>query len=444
MAPLDSKTVQIPFGQGLAEDAVPAIVAPGKLHVAEQATIDKTGSIQQRPGTDSLPLDIYEFGGGTHALTAGRHLIADGRGTLMTSPARLYSYQETDGNWRNMDNAYEMDIRRVVQGDRGGKATLAPEFIADVAYAADWIIYAWIDNTANRAYVRFIDYETESQVEECYWEYTSAYPGIRIVPIGGYIYVVWHDRASNGIKAAQWLAADIEAGFSQNTIGADASTGGQFDAIEGNGYLWLVYHYDDRGTDGSMVCRFDDDLANPITALESFLSGAHVVNRGYGIDVGSVPPAVYVAYDTYDPLTAANNQIQGFVRVAADLTSTLTPTLVRDLGGTAVGVDRISTVVDSVSTTARQWVAWSEARTAAARRLNGAWLEDDGTVTDGHKTFHVGMLSRPWMDSSGTIYVVGFVFEQDTVTYGTTTTSVTQNNAYVLEMTLGTKTELAQ
>lgn len=417
--PLEKQKLQIPFGQGLAQEVAPSLVQPGKLLVAEQALIEKSGSVQQRPGTAALARDVF----GKEDPFTGEHLFADGRETVVTTPERVITHQEADAQWRNVDNGYEADIRRVIVGERNGVAPVGEHF-ADVAIAGDWIVYAWMDRTGNDMYVRFVDYETGARTAEYTWAYTSNSPMVRIVTAGAYVHVFWHDLANTRLCSARWSVTNIEAGLTQIAVGANASggtaaSGCRFDAVyePSTQKVYLAYDYDDGIDVNVCLVKGDTSMVTLVHEHEAFLTPADVPDSSMTVCTDRSTNNVFVAFHTGD------DNIHLFIRRQSDLASVVAMTEVSTHGAGTV-------TVTSVADSTKAWITWERTNaTDDCRETRGIWVSAAGAVSSfRHWSYHTGILSRPWL-RDGLIYIVGYVYEETTFD-GVT---VAQRNAYILE-----------
>lgn len=439
---LKSAKVVFPFAAGLAEHIAPALVPAGKLHTAEQAMFLKDGSVQQRPGT--VTLGTATVTGGT--LTAARHVFPDKRETVMTTPTRVLTYCEDDASWRDIDDAYEYQVSRTIHGERNGVA-LAGSTYCDIVYSNGVVVYAWEGSgrTSAEIRVRFVDYNTGAHMHYAVIDSVTASSPIRLVVMTTYVYVVWVEDTTFNLKATRYDLTDVSAAPTTYTVGANVSqtsTTPEFDACSYSNIFYAAYHYDDgAGTDVTRVVRSPDGLATTSAADVAFgAGGTEVPGMCYGIAANA--SYVYVAYDV-DPLVAA--KVVGFVRTASAALAAVAAlfTLRTGTGALAITpVRRIGLCADPALAT-RAWVAWEQRGLGPPklRSLNGLWMTTAGTVTEGHKTYHVGLLSRPWIYDTK-IYCLGHFSESLTSQYGddalAPAVTVGQSNAYVLEMRCGT------
>lgn len=430
---LDFQKVQIPFGQGLAQERAPALVSAGKLAVAENAVIAKDGSIQPRPGTSNL--GVLKYGGGV--ISAARHVVADGRSTVVTTPYRALSYQDTDDRWRDADEAYEADIRRVIAGGRNHDGAAGGNF--DIGYSADWIVVAWYDTSTYAFYVKFIDYETEALTATETWTCEQGSVCIRVVVCGTYVYVVYHDLSNRVIKAAQWDITDVESGATHSTIGSDADDDGEFDAVGVGSHFYCVYKYDEGGgVVGSQVIRADCDLGNLTVKYLEFRNdglGGVYESACYGIDVDT-GDTIYVSYGVYKSTTEFGVDTFGLDDDA---------TMAVGYSVRNIVVTRTARRIGVVATTGSAYTVWDVPIEGfdTERYLVAASMTSAGVTAVRHLTYHVGLLSRPWLHN-GDLYCCGFVSQRMTVAYGSVDTHVWQRNAYVLQLRLGTYEEIKE
>ena len=428
MPALEFKNIQLSFGQGLAQEVAPALVKPGKLHTADQATIDKDGSVQQRPGTDALSTDIFTFGGSSTTLSAARHVIADGRETLVTTPYLTYTYQEADDHWQLQDHAYEATLARVIGGERGDRSEAAQVNYVDAIYSNGWIVTAWNDVKAGKYRVRFVDHETGARNLECSWDWqTSANYQIRLVACGNYVYAFWHDLANNQIRAAKWDATDVEAGFTQVVVGNTADSSGFFDANSTTTNVYLAYLYNPGASPATCVVRGNADLSSTNNAI---VAGA-VSSAEYGIAQGPVS-TIYVAFTT-------TTTIEMFA-------------LADDTGlAVSVAVQTVRSASKSIrlgvcATHAGACIVWEQRYLSgynAYRSLNAVWTDDSGSLEDGHQTPHLGLTSRP-IEWNNSVYCVADLYESRSSTYTpfgsseSVSFTVVQRNAYLVHLRKGT------
>ena len=443
---LKEAKLQLPFGKGIAEHVSESLVAPGKLLVAEQALITKDGSIAQRPGTDYISTPYYDSDGSTSTLDEAAHIIPDGRSTVITTPYRCLTYQETDEYWRDLDHAYEADVRRVVKGLRNHDA-VSGNHNFDMAYhSAGLFCMAFCSTNEDKVYVRFIDYETESiSLEATYDIHASqSQKHVRVVPCGQYIHVFWYDQTYSAIMLATFDSADIETAPAAVQYGANAYSNSPFDAVSVDSKVYLVYHWNSGETQLHRVIRSSDCTCSSTTYKDvSFrVDGVNPCypNTAYGIDVHT-DACIHVAYTFWNGASPATG-VDAF-GLYDDATMVLLFGPLNMDSGAASSDCRIEVVANA--TASKALVVWDQQATSGtsyARRLNASFVTDAGVVTNVHRTYHVGLASRPWIWNNA-YYCVGFVWNKATYTATIDDQSVSvdtwQRNAYVLELRIGTR-----
>jgi hypothetical protein len=396
------QTIPIPFGQGLAQEAVPSLLAPGKLAQADNGYIDKQGGLEVRPGFQALPSDVFFEAGKASSVLAIHRLIGHNSETLLSDGHRLYSYSEGEAQWRDVDHAYEATVTDRITGERG-RDVINSE--GDCAYCNGYYVQSWYNSVEGKIHVRFVDASTGTRMPDVAWD--SSQPYHRMVVTGNKVHVLfWHDSYDE-IWGVTWDTTDLESPPIQTQVGVLARRPGIFDACSDTVAIlgpavYLAYNY---GSDSLTIrtMKLDDSLALIddciVTANCSKCMAIHA-KQGY---------RVWVAYTAMS--TDAVDGLCSFCITESTMSLYLTPTQidsdvslpteVRCLG--VVGYADDALVVYELRGTNLLSIRYPE--------LRARWISKAGVLGNGNKTYRIGMLSRPIIHG-GQPYVVGYYHER--------------------------------
>lgn len=247
-------SIQIQLGGGLAENVSDPNVGNGKALAASNAWIRKAGSYEIRPGFRDVP-DTVAWPVGHADIATGYALTPDGDGLLLSDKRHVYAWIAKLAKWHEIDDVYEAQVSRHIQGERGMAAI---NEMGDAVYCNGYYVYAWIstESGAAKGYVRVVDRSTGTSANLFSWTLlTAAYQsGVRLCVHGNKVYIVYLDT---NVCVRVLDTTMLTSGLSgASTIGNYASTVGtaSFDAAMGETHLYLVYAYN-RGLGAGEQCR---------------------------------------------------------------------------------------------------------------------------------------------------------------------------------------------
>jgi len=391
--PLRWQTIPVPFGQGLAQEAVPSLVAPGKLAQADNALINKMGSIEVRPGFQAMPTDVfYEPLKGTVSLTAIHRLIGHQGETLLSDGYRFMSYSEGEEQWRDVDNAYEATIADRIQGERG-RNNLNAE--GDCAYVNGYYLHTWYNSTEGKIHSRFVDAVTGARFPDMAWDADHHYH--RIVVTGTTVHVFYYIDATTSIKAVTFDTTDLEATPTVTTVAGGADRSGVFDAcadeLAGVWKVYLAYAY------GATEIRLVK-----LTATLGFTAASTVTADPYS-SIGITASQGGYIFVAYNATAGALTGVCYFCYTEA-MALSVTPTQIDPTGAV-----RAVTVVDVGSQALVVYETRDTSSGTVTPELRARWVASSGALGDGNRTHRIGILSRPIIHE-GQPYVVAYYHER--------------------------------
>jgi hypothetical protein len=293
------------------------------------------------------------------------------------------------------------------------------------------MFYAWVvmeDVSSRTIYMRFLDMETGAKTEYASENFqgadTISANKIRCIAAWPYVYAVFSHTDSGEIRAYRWDTRNIEAGYTEVMLGDGVVDPWAWDIVAkptsilspsaGETLIVLVYSWAYFEQDVMVeATRIHKGYANawPIASDYQLYRADFKVRAEYGVDFCNTTEDAYVAYDVEGRTGRA---IDGFV-VDETLNTHAPATELRPIIGQPNSPDsyRLGVVVEDRGH--RAWVAWEEFKPfqfwpITPRSLNGLWFDRDASADDGHKTYHMGLLSRPWI-KDGVVYAHVFVDE---------------------------------
>lgn len=405
--PLRWKTIPVPFGQGLAQEAVPSLLAPGKLAQAENATIDKLGSVEGRPGFQKLPSDVFYDPAPlwTTSLSAVHRLLGHGYETLVSDNSRLYSYSEGEEQWRDVDYVYEATVAEVVQGERGRDTVNA---MGDVTYCNGYWVHAWYESGQQKTFVRFVDAKTGTRFPALALDdEATTEEFVRVVAAGTLVHVFFWASSISDLVCYTFDTTDLETAYNTATstypVSGFAATR-IFDAYSDGNKVYLAYNYSSGPTNYIRTVKMDLDLSNQVATLMTCSSTRCIACTG------KLGQYVWVGY------TAASGSVPDglcyFVLNESSMAVRLTPTQIDpDIYDGVTATPHLG----AVSTGTDCLFVWDmRNNTGAALRapfLKARWVDTAGNLNDGNLTWRVGILSKPIL-YDGEPYVVGYYHDR--------------------------------
>jgi hypothetical protein len=156
-------------------------------------------------------------------------------------------------------------------------------------------------------------------------------------------------------------------------------------------------------------------LADHIEPFRPDGGGTFVVRYDYGIDAdyGSGVPFFFVAYSAFNP-TTGDYAIDGFT--LDDGMGALAPAT--ELTTRVARAAKLGLVAERYGK--RAWVAWESQNVPGfpdqSTQLRGLWFDLYAAPTDGHRTYHLGLLSKPWIHE-GSVYAIAHIDEEISSNY---------------------------